>query len=115
MTYNFTDHISRILTSLSQLGAAISNADEDTSISACTGYYYKNNPNWFWKWQRMIIDFTFEPIDGKGHCEQAARGESDEKFKTGIWWIMGILTLVCCIVICVFTYSYKLCKVFKKN
>jgi hypothetical protein len=58
----------------------------------------------YWKGLERIIDFTFEPIQGPGHCFRAWQGEPDETdsevtYITRI--ILGIFVAVGCFFISV--------------
>ena len=89
-----------------QLGMAICGGNEDCTISATTGKYYKKKGTMFWKTMRCIIDTTFYPIDGKGHCKMAYEKDKDEEFREGYKFVLLVLTVVSCLMISVFTWSY---------
>ena len=87
---------------------AVCGGNEDCTISATVGYYSRNNPTNYWILLEWIINTTFYPVDGKGHCEQARLNDRNEKFKEGIKPILFILTLIFCMIISIFTWSFFL-------
>ncbi len=119
--YNKT-YLGRILNAVSQLGNAISGGNPDISISARIGY----KSHWFgfeiplyWKLIQKLVDFTFYPIDGEGHCQQAywADYKEDYKLKSGSTFgliIMTILVSVVCLLIIPFMYLYHVIRLILK-
>ena len=93
---------------LDQFGMAVCGGNEDCTISATTGHYQRLKFSWFWEMMRWIIDTTFYPVDGIGHCEQARKKDNKEDFKEGFKPILFIVTLVFCLIIAIFTWSYFL-------
>ena len=59
---------------------AVFRGNPDSTISARTGYMSLHNRSKTWSRQEKIIDWTFKPIDGKGHCSQAYDADSREVF-----------------------------------
>lgn len=73
------------------------------TISARVGYHTTENTKWhskYWNGLRAIIDSTFYPADGEGHC---AKAYEDEKFyhnELGNDFariILGIIVTICCV------------------
>jgi len=98
----FAYYLSNLFGSLDQTGNAICAGDKDVTISARTGYNAAHNPrSKFWKIQERIIDFTFKPLDGEGHCKQAWEADKYEHFYDAGWSRipMTVVVLVGCLVI----------------
>lgn len=106
--YNAT-YLGRLANALSQLGNALAGGDPDVSISARIGQM--NDANLFWYVCRVIVDFTFYPIDGWGHCRGAFKSDMLEDYTIGQDWRIGIVVMTClmvlvCVILVWFTWSY---------
>jgi hypothetical protein len=115
--YNAT-YCGRVANGLSQLGNAIAGGNPDISISARIGSM--NDQNWFWHICRVIVDFTFYPIDGYGHCLGAYEADKNEDYKIGQGWIPGLVIMTClmvviCTVVSPFTWLYFGISKMRKN
>lgn len=104
--YNAT-YWGRVVNAISQLGNALCGGNPDVAISARIGYMAKSN--FFWVVCESIVDFTFYPIDGKGHCHYAYLSDRLEDHNIGKGWlpgliIMSILMVVVCVIIAPITY-----------
>ena len=84
-------YISNLFVSIDQLGNTLAGGNPDNTVSARVGYYnhyyipYKNRKvPWFWSWFEKIIDFTFYPVDGWGHCHEAYHNDASEIFDNRI-------------------------------
>ncbi len=84
---------------LDQLGMALCGGDEDCTISATTGHYSKEDGTKYWVILETIIDFTFYPVDGIGHCLQAYHKDPNEDYKEGFKVPLFIITFVFCVVL----------------
>ena len=98
-----------LLVAIDQLGNAIADGNPDNTISARVGYFasdeHKSKIKPYWKMLERIIDFTFEPIQGPGHCHNAWLAEADETDTQGTYIariILGIFVAAGCIVISLF-------------
>jgi len=98
-----------ILLAIDQLGNAIADGNPDNTISARVGYFASNEHESkikpYWKALERIIDFTFEPIQGPGHCHNAWLAEADETDTQGTYIariILGVFVAAGCVVISVF-------------
>ena len=71
-----------VLIAIDQLGNAVAGGNPDNTISARVGFFasdlHKSKIKLYWKGLERIIDFTFEPLQGPGHCFHAWEGEQDE-------------------------------------
>ncbi len=84
-------YVGRVSQALSQLGNALANGNPDVSISARIGQ--KRGSNWYWRFATNLVDFTFYPLEGKGHCDRAWNRETKEIYLTqGHWLSFVVLT-----------------------
>ena len=105
-------YIGKNFNSLSQLGNTLTNGDLDVSISGRIGYNYIKHPNWFWKMCRAVVDFTFYPIEGWGHCKRAYKADLNEEYTPGGsvkgLAFMSLLMMIFCILLSVVFWGYKI-------
>lgn len=94
--------------SVDQLGNALTGGDPDNTISARVGYHnHQKNTPFQWVILRYIIDITFYPVDGWGHCHQAYHSDPSEDFTKGsniALAFLFILILANCIIISIILY-----------
>lgn len=91
--------------SLDQAWGSLANCNVDSTISATIGNYHKKEGGKYWNSMRWMVDTTFYPIDGEGHCRQAYESDPNEDFEKG-WEIpLFIMTLIPCIPIAVILWS----------
>ena len=113
---NYKDfYIGRLLNALSQLGNTVIGGNPDVSISARIGEYNYFYNSTFYRIVEKIVDFTFEPIDGKGHCRKAYLNDRYEDFTIGRGseigaFFMVIIVLIFCVPLALVFYLYKLIK-----
>ena len=95
-----------VLISIDQLGNAIAGGNPDNTISGRVGFFasdlHQSKIKPYWKALERIIDFTFAPLQGPGHCRRAWLGEQDETdnevtYITRI--ILGIFVALGCLLI----------------
>jgi hypothetical protein len=71
-----------VLIAIDQLGNAIAGGNPDNTISGRVGFFasdlHQSKIKAYWKALERIIDFTFAPLQGPGHCLHAWEGEQDE-------------------------------------
>lgn len=100
-------YVKEILVAIDQLGNAIAGGSSQCTISGRTGYYAINayaSILWYWIALQFIIDFTFYPWDGKGHCFQAYEKE-ESKFKEVkhavplVLFLLSLITICSCLII----------------
>lgn len=91
-----------ILIAIDQLGNALAGGHPDVTISARVGYHtLPGQPkSRYWSLLRRVIDFTFWPIDGDGHCRQAydsdVQGRSEMGSRTALA-ILGVFVIAGCL------------------
>ena len=89
--------IVNMLVAVDQLGNAIAGGEPDTTISARIGQQANRaGAHWFWRLMQGIVNFTFEPIDGPGHCMQAYMNDPNERIIHGN---LGALIALCVFVV----------------
>ena len=78
-------YIYNILMAIDQLGNALAGGYHDTTISARVGFFAREAKNGriYWQFLEKVIDFTFYPLDGKGHSYKAYLEDKDENFHAG--------------------------------
>lgn len=98
-----------VLVALDQLGNALADGNPDNTISARVGYFASNKYpcrlKRYWQTLERIIDSTFEPIQGPGHCYNAWLAEADEADTQGSYYarvVLGVFVGVGCLVIRLF-------------
>ena len=106
MTYNLGKHIYKIAVGFDQWACAIADGNIDSTISATAGRYM--NEDAFWFTMSKVIDWTFEPVDGPDHCDDAYIKDRNEEFEQGLKPLMFIFTIAGCLVIAPVTYTIKL-------
>lgn len=96
-------YVKRILISVDQLGNAIAGGNPDCTISGRIGYFQYNAKKpyiWYWHLLAFVVDSTFYPWDGHGHCKQTYHKEKDEQFlnpnSVFLYFILSLITLVSC-------------------
>ncbi len=105
--------VSHLFLSIDQLGNALAGGNSDNTISARIGFYNhhsspKNEVSGYWKFLEWVIDTTFEPVDGKGHCHEAYHNDAGEIFDSEITRffivIASVIIIVSCVVIALVLY-----------
>lgn len=109
------NYFENLLTAIDQLGNAIAGGNPDVTVSGRVGYHSVKTNNNFWKSLEKIIDFTFEPIDGRHHCLKTALNDDDidsgeKRIITLV--VLAIIAAATCLALAplirVFSYSKKL-------
>lgn len=108
-TYRKLPYWFSVLIAIDQLANTIANGNPDNTISARVGYFasneYESKIKAYWKALARIIDYTFEPIQGPGHCYNAWLGEADETDTQGSYIariILSVIVAMGCLVISLF-------------
>lgn len=88
--------LANVSTAISRLANATSGGDCRCSVSGRVGHFSRKKKNSrYWRNMERLIDHTFEPIDGEGHCLQAMGREAG--FKHGHDVGLVVLTMVAAI------------------
>ena len=102
-----------ILVSIDQLGNVLAGGNPDNTISARVGYYtekYYDEGKVPAKWIifRNIINFTFYPIDGENHCQEAYYNDAgttkDEDVSDLAIAVLAIFIILSCIPLSIIFY-----------
>lgn len=95
-----------VLIAIDQLGNAIAGGNPDNTISARVGFFasdlHQSKIKAYWKTLERIIDFTFAPLQGPGHCFHAWLGEQDEADTEATYLarvVLGVFVAVGCFLI----------------
>jgi len=119
-------YVKAVLIGLDQLGNALSGGNPDCTISGRTGFFQYNARFpmvIYWRINAFIVDLTFYPFDGHGHCRQPYELEKDEEFyateNVVALFLLSTLTLGSCSALLVPFYLVfaikSLIDLFKKN
>lgn len=95
-----------VLIAIDQLGNALAGGNPDNTISGRVGFFashlHDSKIKGYWKALERIIDLTFAPLQGAGHCFNAWQAEKDET-DTEVTYItriiLGLFVAVGCFLI----------------
>ena len=118
-----TSYFKNMLVSFDQFGNALCGGNPDNTISARVGYFSSittNYKRYYWKTMEKVINFTFWPVDGLGHCWQAYQADRNETYNdsgSDVFRIMlSVAIAVPCVVISLILYIlYPFWKWFEKK
>lgn len=101
-----------MLVAIDQLGNTLAGGDPDITISARVGFFANYSENrsyyYYWKFLERVIDFTFYPLDGSGHCLQALKADNEQGHTHGsdiMRALLGLIAVTACLFIAVITWS----------
>lgn len=114
-------YLKNILIGIDQLGNTFAGGNPDNTISARVGYNYYHNSKihfkQYWNSLRFIIDTTFYPLDGKGHCHSAYHNDDEIYYDDGTknWAvaILSIIILITCIPISIVLYLLFITRIIR--
>jgi hypothetical protein len=99
--------LKNVLVAIDQLGNAIAGGNPDLTISARVGYHISTDKGAYWISLQKVIDFTFYPLDGPGHCLQSYRADiedyKDESGSDVARAMLGGIIVIACAGLCVLT------------
>ncbi|PPD36750.1 MAG: hypothetical protein CTY18_02910 [Methylomonas sp.] len=92
----------QMLIALDRLSNAFAFGNSKSTVSARVGYnalkvrVHKHRHYWarYWLAMETLIDFTFYPLDGPGHCLNALEDDCEHKHELGFDFVRILLTLV---------------------
>ena len=107
-------YLKNLLVAVDQLGNTIAGGDPDNTISARVGYFSQvpktTKIRGYWKTMELIINFTFWPVDGPDHCQQAFEADPEETFKDGgsdfVRVLLGLIIIMFCAPIAIILYLF---------
>ena len=99
-------YISHLFLSIDQFGNALAGGNSDNTISARIGFYnHHESPvrkvAGYWKFLEWVIDTTFEPVDGKGHCHEAYHNDASEIFDNYVTRFFILMAFIIIIPSCI--------------
>jgi len=116
------NYMKRMLIAIDQLGNAICDGHPDTTISARLHWLSisENKKPWGFKYflaLRRVVDFTFYPFDGPGHCYQAYYYQRQTVLRGSkiALMIMGALVFISCFLIAPIGWIYQIIKMIKNT
>ena len=125
MHYEYQGWTLAVLIAIDQLGNAIGGGNPDSTISARVGHFANDtsgatsrSKRAYWKTLEKIIDFAFEPIDGKGHCKNAAAADHDGRYERGndiTQFILSMIIIIVCPFIAIVLWPLSLVIPFRKK
>lgn len=98
-----------VLIAIDQLGNAIAGGNPDCTISGRIGYFSQKAVHpavFYWLFLQIIVDLTFYPWDGEGHCRQSYEKEKFNKFyelksfRVLALFMLSLFTLSSCLIMC---------------
>lgn len=103
--------IFNVLVSIDQLGNAVAGGDPDITISARVGFFANVSEDrsfyHYWRFLEIVINFTFYPVDGHGHCLKAYKEDKQSGHQQGndlMKAILGLIAIIACLFISVLTW-----------
>lgn len=91
-----------LLLGIDRFGNALSGGNYRATISGRIGWFAKNKNNKYWLFLQKVVDNTFRPIEGPGHCARAAKVEKGIKYRRGndvALFLLSSITLTTCLFI----------------
>lgn len=71
-----SNSVRNFLLNLDRLGNALCSGCHQFTVSARVGYFVTYRNSYYWEFVRWVIDSTFYPLDGRGHCVAAYKWEA---------------------------------------
>lgn len=103
----------RLLNGFSQFAHTLALGNPDISMSAKTGWEAEHGSKWF-QFIEKIVDGTFYPLDGLGHCQKANQSDENEDYRIEVPYftciIISIIQVLVCAVLAPFFWSYYFIK-----
>jgi hypothetical protein len=103
-------YVHNLIVSIDQLLNTICGGDPDNTISARVGYFSnirkwkaptKKLIKWYWKTTEKIINCTYMPAEGSGHCLDAYKADPEEAYDDNNCWpalfFMSLIIISICI------------------
>lgn len=117
-----TNYIKRMMIAIDQLGNTICDGHPDTTISARLHWLSiaENEKSWGFNYfliLRRVVDYTFHPFDGEGHCYQAYYYQRHTVLRGSKIALsaMGALVFISCFVIAPIGWIYRTIKVIRST
>ena len=100
--------VGRIFIALDQLGNALAGGNPDATISQRLGYLHVERPMKLTTLLMMLVNWTFKPVDGEGHCKQAYDNSTEEHLRgnDAALAVMGLILAAVCPVLRPLVWGY---------
>lgn len=101
------------LIALDRVGNALTGGNHTATVSGRVGYFSKHKRNPYWAFLEWVIDSTFYPIEGKGHCaitlewEKGKNIDYDRGNDLGLA-LLSILVIAACLILAPIIYIISL-------
>lgn len=114
MNYN-ESYLGIILNALSCLGNALIKGGKHVSISGRIGFNSFKNRLKFYKVAEKVVDTTFYPIEGWGHCKRAYESSKEQNHKVDKGFTFGLYVMIIilwtfCVPLSILFWSYYMSK-----
>lgn len=86
---------------IDQAGNTLAGGNPQCTISARTYALVAATNKWYWHLLMYVIDLSFYPIDGPGHCKQSFLNEKEEDYFAAYAWVI-VLEMLLIIPLCLF-------------
>ncbi len=86
-------YLKNLFVAIDQLVGTLVGGDPDVTISSHIHSMTKISPKWCWL--ERVVDATFAPLDGVGHCRQAYAGDNDVDL-TNNYYLVCVVVIVTC-------------------
>ena len=97
---------SNIIASLDQTMNAVGGGNRDTTISGRIYYNCNKSKDKYWEIMKVMVNFCFFGIDGKGHCRQAWENDMGEDYTDATFLdriILFIPSFIICLIVLIIT------------
>jgi hypothetical protein len=111
-------YVMNVIISLDQTFNAMANGNMDCTISARLGYLYVHRRSWWTDLLMKVVDTTFYPVDGVGHCLGAYYLDQDEYYIRGnriALMLLGVFVVLGCLLVVVPILLVALYKWFSRK
>ena len=106
-------YLVEVLEGIDKLLNAVAGGNNEVTVSARCGHFLHKTGSKYWKCAAGMIDISFYPYQGWGHCELARNYEGDRFHREPelfgkVVFITGIF--VVCVFLSIISYTYLLIK-----
>jgi len=115
-------YLGNLFKSIDQTGNALAWGNRDNTISGRIGYYSNHaitTTKWYWKSMEFIVDTTFYPFDGTGHCHEAYHKDSEEEYYPNkyafLLFVLSLITLCSCLILVIPFYVLYFLGIIKQK
>lgn len=100
--------VGRIFIAFDQLGNALAGGNPDATISQRLGYLHEERPMKLTTLLMKLVNWTFKPVDGEGHCKQAYDNSTEEHLRGNdvALTVMGLILAAVCPILRPLVWGY---------